>query len=501
MASALSEEELRKIALRLRQSFNQGKTRSKAARVKNLKAVLRLIKDHQQDIYDAVYKDLRKSPQEVQNGEIDMVKNDAIHFLSEMDKIVGPQNVHDGSLILLGKEAYIHRDPYGLCLIIGAWNYPIQLTLMVLVGAIATGNVAILKPSELSPATAELLEKILPNYLDKDCFRVVNGGAEVAQALLKLRYDHILYTGSQHVAKIVMRAAAEHLTPVTLELGGKSPVYVDNTANVSVTAKRIAWAKLMNCGQICIAPDYVMCHADVKAKFLEELKKYIVSFYSENPKEHPDYGRIVNERHFDRLNKLIESEKSKIFHGGNVDRAEKYIDPTIVDDVTFDDLIMQEEIFGPILPVISVCHADEAIDFINSREKPLALYVFTSNRKLQNRFMEETSSGSLIFNELLIQATVGALPFGGVGHSGMGSYHGNFSVEALSHKKACIVDPRPGPSELTMGIRYPPFSTTKKNVTSFFTKVHSSSEKMFFYSLKFVVVVALFAVALRYLFQ
>ncbi|PIK62747.1 putative fatty aldehyde dehydrogenase isoform X2 [Apostichopus japonicus] len=390
------------------------------------------------------------------------------------------------------------HSPRSLRVVFDHWclELPIMLTLMVLVGAIATGNAAIIKPSELALATAELLERILPKYLDEDCYRIVNGGAEVAQTLLKQRFDHILYTGSQHVAKIVLRAAAEHLTPVTLELGGKSPVFVDNTVNVGVSAKRVAWAKLMNCGQTCIAPDYVLCHADVKEKFIEEVKKYMTQFYGENPKEHEDYGRIINERHFDRLNKLMESQKKNIVHGGKSDRTEKFIEPTVFDDITFSDPIMKEEIFGPLLPIVSVQGADEAIKLINSGEKPLALYVFTGDKRLHERFMKETSSGSLMFNELLIQATVPALPFGGVGHSGMGSYHGNFTLEALSHKKACIIDPRPVPSGCN-GNSLPPFSKTKKNITSMLTKVYSKSERRFFYGIKIIIVVALMAVALK----
>lgn len=497
MAAIITEEDIEKDIADLRESFNSGKTRSKEVRIRNIEAVLQMLKDHEEDICTALYQDLRKSRQETVAYEINMTKDDAEFMLLNMDEIVNPSNAHDGSLLLLGKKAFIHRDPYGLCLIIGSWNYPIQLPLMGLIGAIATGNVAILKPSELAPVTAELLEKILPDYIDSSCYRVMCGGADVAQALLRQRFDHITFTGSQRVAKMILHAAAEYLTPVTLELGGKSPVYVDKSASVSLAAKRIAWAKFLNCGQTCLAPDYVMCVPEAKSKLIDELKAHLNSFYGDDPKKSPDYGRIVNERQFERLTKLITSQEENLVFGGESDVEDKYIAPTVFDNITTDDHLMQEEIFGPLLPILTVNNEDEAIRLINSREKPLSLYVFSNDKKVRHRFMTETSSGSLMFNDLLIHYAVDTLPFGGVGHSGMGSYHGLFSVDNFSHRKACVLDPMPRQSDLTMSIRYPPYSSTKLAAVTFITRKYTKSERRLLYFLKLALVVGVLAVAVR----
>ncbi|PIK42836.1 putative aldehyde dehydrogenase, dimeric NADP-preferring [Apostichopus japonicus] len=390
------------IVTNARAGFMAGKTRTKEARRRNLEGILQLIKNHSDDMIEAQRKDLHKPSFETIIGEVEMAKAEATDFLQRLDEIMGKTDVNDGSLLLLRKQAFVHRDPYGVCLVIGAWNYPIQLVLVPLIGAIAAGNAVVIKPSELSPACAELFARIIPQYLDPECYPVVNGGAEVAQALLKQRFDHILYTGGCNVAKIIMRAAAENLTPVTLELGGKCPAYVDSTGDVKSAARRISWGKFMNSGQTCVAPDYVMCHETLKDKLISELKRCLRVSYGDDIKSSQDYGRMVSQRHFDRVQTLLQQSEEKVVFGGSYDRSQRYIEPTLLDNVTFDDTIMGEEIFGPILPIVSVRSAEEAIRFINSREKPLALYVFSSDKRINNRFLTETSSGNLTVNETMI---------------------------------------------------------------------------------------------------
>ncbi|XP_071851382.1 aldehyde dehydrogenase, dimeric NADP-preferring-like isoform X2 [Apostichopus japonicus] len=499
MASVLATSDMAKIVTNARAGFMAGKTRTKEARRRNLEGILQLIKNHSDDMIEAQRKDLHKPSFETIIGEVEMAKAEATDFLQRLDEIMGKTDVNDGSLLLLRKQAFVHRDPYGVCLVIGAWNYPIQLVLVPLIGAIAAGNAVVIKPSELSPACAELFARIIPQYLDPECYPVVNGGAEVAQALLKQRFDHILYTGGCNVAKIIMRAAAENLTPVTLELGGKCPAYVDSTGDVKSAARRISWGKFMNSGQTCVAPDYVMCHETLKDKLISELKRCLRVSYGDDIKSSQDYGRMVSERHFDRVQALLQQCEEKVVFGGSYDRSQRYIEPTLLDNVTFDDTIMGEEIFGPILPIISVRSAEEAIRFINSREKPLALYVFSSDKIINNRFLTETSSGNLTVNETMIHVGAPALPFGGVGNSGMGAYHGKFSIDTFSHKKSCIVDPSPKQSELTMSIRYPPYSSTKQSISCLLMRTASVAEKRILKLLKYAIVVALFAYGIRML--
>ncbi|XP_071851383.1 aldehyde dehydrogenase, dimeric NADP-preferring-like [Apostichopus japonicus] len=499
MASAVATTDMEKVVMKARAGFMAGKTRSKEARKRNLEAVVRMINDHTSDMVAAVRKDLNKPSQETTSCETEVAKNEAIEFLRSLDEIMEPEDVNDGSLLLLRKEAFIQRDPYGVCLILGAWNYPLQLTLLPLVGAIAAGNAVVLKPSELSPACAEFLQKTLPKYLDPECFPVVNGSADVAQALLKQRFDHILYTGGCNVAKIIMRAAAENLTPVTLELGGKCPAYIDQTADVKAAGRRITWGKFMNAGQTCIAPDYILCDANLKDKLVSEIKNNLRSFYGDDIKASPDYGRIVNERHFDRIQGMLKQCEKKVVFGGSSDRSQRYIEPTLIDNVSFDDAVMGEEIFGPLLPIFTVRSADEAIRIINSREKPLALYVFSNDKKINKRFLAETSSGNITVNETLVHALANVLPFGGVGNSGMGSYHGKFSIDTFSHKKSCLVDPSPKQSEITMGLRYPPYSPTKEKISGFLMRTASASELKMLKLLKYALLVLIMAFGIKML--
>ena len=335
--------------------------------------------------------------------------------------------------------AWTQYDPLGVVLVIAPWNYPAQLLLAPVVGALAAGNTVVAKPSELSPATSAAMARLLPAYLDADAVAVVEGGVPETTALLAERFDHIFYTGNGTVGRIVLRAAAEHLTPVTLELGGKSPAFVDRDTDLTVVAERLARGKFLNAGQTCVAPDYVLTDPETAAALEPLLADAVKALYGSDPAASGEYGRIVNERHFDRLTGLLDSGRTVV--GGTSDRTAKYLAPTVLADVAPDAPVMREEIFGPILPIVTVPGLDEAIDFINDRDKPLALYVFTESDGTRSRFAAETSSGGLGHGLPLAHLTVSDLPFGGVGESGMGNYHGRYSIETFSHRKAVLDKP------------------------------------------------------------
>ncbi len=336
-------------------------------------------------------------------------------------------------------EARVVRDPLGVVLIIAPWNYPLQLALAPLVGALAAGNTALVKPSELAPATSAAIAELLPRYLGEEAVAVVEGAVPETTALLEQRFDHIFYTGNGAVGRIVMTAAAKHLTPVTLELGGKSPVVVEPGADLAVTARRIARGKFLNAGQTCVAPDYVLAIGDTAAGLEKELADAVRELFGDNPAESTDYGRIVNERHFDRLTALLDDGRTVV--GGAHDRDARYLAPTVLADVPETAPVMRAEIFGPILPVLTVPDLDAAIAFINERDKPLALYAFTESADTKRRLAEETSSGALVFGLPVSHLAMPELPFGGVGESGMGRYHGEYSIDTFSHLKAVVDKP------------------------------------------------------------
>jgi aldehyde dehydrogenase (NAD+) len=333
-------------------------------------------------------------------------------------------------------KSEIHKDPLGVVLIIAPWNYPFQLMMAPLVGAIAAGNCAVLKPSEVAPATSALFAKFIPRYVDPDCFPVVEGAVKETTELLNEQFDHIFYTGNGSVGRIVMAAAAKHLTPVTLELGGKSPVIVDSTADLDITAKRIVWAKFVNAGQTCVAPDYILVEDRVHDALVHRMVACIREFYGDDPQQSPDFARVVNARHHQRLMKLLGA--GEIVAGGKGDEADRYIAPTIIKDVPEDAPVMQDEIFGPILPVLSVPSVDAAMAFINRRPKPLALYLFSSDERTHERVLKRTTSGGVTINHGWLHLGVPDLPFGGVGESGMGAYHGKRSFDVFSHQKAVL---------------------------------------------------------------
>jgi aldehyde dehydrogenase (NAD+) len=417
-----------------REFFQTGKTKNVDFRLGQLKILKQAIIDHEKAIVQALHADLNKPEFEACLSEIVVTKeiDYAIKHLktwTKPQKAAVPPEFSQYS-------AKVYPEPLGVVLIIGAWNYPFQIIISPLVGAIAAGNCAIIKPSELAPHTSHLVAEIIAKHFDPAYITVTEGGVETSQNLLAEKFDHIFFTGGTSVGKIVMAAAAKTLTPVTLELGGKSPCIVDTEINLEHTSKRIIWGKFVNTGQTCIAPDYLLVNKQIKNKLLDNLQKYIKEFYGENPASSPDYARIISQKHFDRLVKLLQN--GEIMIGGETNPVDRYISPTVIDHVSETDPIMQEEIFGPILPVLEYDDIAEAIALINSRPKPLALYLFSQNKHLQKRVLQETSSGGVCINDTLLQFGILSLPFGGVGDSGMGSYHGKASFDIFSHYRSVL---------------------------------------------------------------
>ena len=444
------------LVARLRASFDSGRTLSLGFRHQQLEGIARFLKERERDIEAALHRDLGKSPVEAYASEIAYPAREVKVARKSLAKWARPQRARTPLFAWPG-SSHILREPLGIVLIIGPWNYPVQLLLVPLVGALAAGNCALVKPSELAPATSKLFADILPRYLDRECFQVVEGGAAETSALLAERFDSIFYTGSGAVGRIVMEAAAKHLTPVTLELGGKSPCLVDRHMDLDVAARRIVWGKFYNAGQTCIAPDYVLVHEAIEEALLLRLKKTLRDFYGPEPHRSPDFGRIVNVRHHRRLVRLLPGSGA-ILCGGDASEDERYLAPTILRDVSAEAPVMAEEIFGPILPVVRIRDMDEAIAFVNARPKPLALYLFSKDRAVQKRVLERTSSGGAVINHTLLHEVMPSLPFGGVGASGMGAYHGKASFETFSHRKAVLVKS----TWFDLQLQSPPYDDAKK---------------------------------------
>ncbi|WP_445354912.1 aldehyde dehydrogenase family protein [Microbulbifer sp. EKSA008] len=438
----------------LRTYFRSGSTTELSWRRKQLSQLRKMISENEAHFVQALHDDLRKAPQESYLTEISFLYNDIDHTLKSLKKWVRPRKVQSPMMTQPAKS-YVQPEPLGVVLIIGAWNYPLQLLLSPLVPAIAAGNCAVVKPSELSPATSRLIAELLPRYLDNDAFACVEGGVAETTALLEQRWDHIMYTGGGRVGKIIMSAAAKYLTPVTLELGGKSPCIVADDANLEVAARRIAWGKFTNAGQTCIAPDYVLCSRRTADRFTPMLQRVLWEMYGEHPRESADYGRIVNSQHTLRLSDYLGD--GEVVFGGEVDVDDCYMAPTIMRNVNLSAGVMQEEIFGPILPIIELDDFSKAEEFVNEREKPLALYVFTQDEVLADRILSRCSSGNACVNDCMMFMLAQDLPFGGVGASGMGSYHGEHGFRTFSHYKA-VMRRR---NILDIDIRYAPFNDRK----------------------------------------
>ncbi|CAC5392382.1 Aldehyde dehydrogenase, dimeric NADP-preferring,Aldehyde dehydrogenase,Aldehyde dehydrogenase family 3 member B2,Fatty aldehyde dehydrogenase,Aldehyde dehydrogenase family 3 member B3,Aldehyde dehydrogenase family 3 member I1, chloroplastic,Aldehyde dehydrogenase family 3 member B1,Aldehyde dehydrogenase family 3 member H1,Aldehyde dehydrogenase family 3 comG [Mytilus coruscus] len=450
----------------LRAAYRTGKTKSYEWRRQQLEGVLKLLDENKEEIVISLKNDLHKPLLEA-FFEIDQCRNDLIDTMNNLKEWMKPQKVQK-PLINIMDKAFIQKQPYGVVLVIGTWNFPVMLTLMPMFGAFAAGNCVLLKTSRISSSTSHVLEKLVPKYLDKDCVKIVNGGSGEIAVLLKERYDYIFYTGNTSVGKIVMNAASQYLTPVTLELGGKNPVYVDTNCDYKAVANRLLWGKTINAGQTCISPDYVMCTKDIQGELIQAMKITINAFYQGDPYSSGSYGRLGNDRNFQRVKKIIDSSKDNIAIGGITNEKEYYVSPTVLQDVKFTDPAMQEEMFGPVLPIIPVNNAEEAIEYIVNGEKPLVMYIFSNNKTVKEKFSNSTSSGGLVINDTMLHAGVMTLPFGGVGNSGLGAYHGKLTFDTFSHNRACLE--RQLILEGLQSIRYPPYTQKKINIIQRVTK-------------------------------
>lgn len=468
---------------RAREAFQCGTTLSIDFRKRQLKALRRMYEENEATFCAALASDLKKPKQEAILLEINLLKDDISHILARIDDWTKPEKI-PATIMTMFDQPVIYPDPYGVVLVIGAWNYPLQLGLLPISGAIAAGNCVIIKPSEVSPATGEAIAKLLPKYLDKECYHVICGGVPETTQLLKERFDYIFYTGSTGVGKIVREAANKHLTPTTLELGGKSPVYIDDTVDMEVAVRRILWGKCINLGQTCIAPDYLVCSKQVQEKFIEVARRVLEEWYGPNPKSSSDLCRIVAERHFNRIVEYL--KEGTVAVGGEVDREQLYIAPTILTDVSPKSKVMTDEIFGPILPIINVDSAYEAITFINAREKPLVLYIFTESENTQKLLLTYTSSGGSCVNDTMVHLSVHDLPFGGVGNSGMGAYHGKASFDTFTHRKSCLIRNYNKVAEMIGKMRYPPYSEQNtKRLSLLLKEFNMPSFKVLSYVLAF----------------
>ena len=417
--------------------FHTGETRSIDYRISALKRLKSIIKKYEKDIINALYRDLGKSEFEAYGTEIGFVLDSISNFTKHLKNWSKTKKVRT-PIHQFPSKGYIMYEPYGIVLIIGPFNYPFQLLIEPLIGVIAAGNCAILKPSESTPTVSAIVKQIIEETFEEKYIRVVEGGKETTSALINSPFDYIFFTGSAPVGRIIMQAAAKNLVPVTLELGGKSPVIVDKTANLNVAAKRILWGKLINAGQTCIAPDYILVHKDIKESFIQELKSTVVSFYGEDASKSSDYGRIINSRQFGRLTSIIKQDKNKIIYGGDFNASTLYIGPTIIDKVSWQDAVMQDEIFGPIMPILEYEDLEAVIEMINGKPKPLSLYVFSEDKNVLTKILSRIPFGGGCINDTISHVASSYLPFGGVGNSGMGSYHGKDSFETFSHRKGIL---------------------------------------------------------------
>lgn len=432
--------------------FNSHQTKDIAFRKETLKKLKSLLKDNERRLYDAIYKDFRKGRSDTFLTELNLIYNEIDFFLKNLDKLSKPKKVKTALSLQPGKS-YIHYDPLGVTLVIGAWNYPYQLTLVPLISSIAAGNTCIVKPSELPENTMHLLAELINNNFPPNYLFVAAGGIPETTELLQLRFDKIFFTGSPKVGKIVYEAAARNLVPVVLELGGKSPAIVTQTADLKVAAKRLVWGKFLNGGQTCIAPDYLLLAESVKPKLLQLMKEKLEAINYSDGAEH--YTSIINKRNFDRVSSLI--DKDKIFYGGKTNEETLYIGPTILDNVSWEDAVMQEEIFGPVFPVISFSSYDDVLQKIIDGEKPLAAYLFTKSDEEKSKLLKLVSFGGGCINDTLMHITSDYLPFGGIGNSGIGNYHGEYGFLSFSHQKSVIEKTTWGEPDW----KYPPYSDKK----------------------------------------
>jgi aldehyde dehydrogenase (NAD+) len=462
----LTKDGIQKAFYTLKEASLQFRVEPIQNREKRLQVLRKWIKSNRTAIQEAIYQDFRKPSAEVDTTEIFPALSEIKNAINNLERWVKPRKV-DAPLTLLGTRSVLSYEPKGLCLIISPWNYPFNLSLGPLVSALAAGNNVILKPSEITPNTSALIAKMCSEIFEANEVTVFEGGPEVSEELLKLPFDHIFFTGSPTIGKIVMKAAAEHLTSVTLELGGKSPTIVSSSANLKQAAKRIAMAKFLNSGQTCIAPDYVLVHQSLANSFIELLKEQIQKLFADRGKtifESPHYARIVSEKHFNRLNSIVQdalTNGAKLELGGSMDQAQRFMHPMVLSQVSVESRVMHEEIFGPILPVLSFQTLDEVVKIINEKPKPLALYYFGTSKSEQNRIRHETSSGAICINDCAIQFLNHNLPFGGVNNSGIGKSHGYYGFLAFSNEKP-VVKQRAGLTSIQFF--YPPYTPLIKRL-------------------------------------
>ena len=459
----MTEQEINSLVTRQRKYFQTGATLPVSVRITALRGLYTAIVKYENEIHDALKKDLGKSGFESYMCETGLVLEEISYMLKHIRRFAGEKRVRT-PLAQFHSRSFKKPSPYGVTLIMSPWNYPFMLTLSPLVDALAAGNTAVVKPSAYSPNTSEILRKMLSQCFDPQYVAVVTGGRAENTCLLREHFDYIFFTGSQTVGKEVMRNAAEYLTPVTLELGGKSPCIVDQTADIRLAARRIVFGKYLNCGQTCVAPDYIYCHRSVKDSLVKEIQRQIQLQYGEEPLHNPDYGKIINKKHFDRILGLI--EEKKIVHGGNSDRDTLRIEPTVLDNVTFADPVMQEEIFGPLMPVLVFDNLDEAITRINAMPHPLALYFFTSDKAAAKDVTSRCGFGGGCINDTIIHLATTEMGFGGFGESGMGAYHGKTGFDTFSHYKS-IVDKK---TWIDLPMRYQPYRKMHEKMVRFFLK-------------------------------
>lgn len=440
--------------------FRSGKTKDLSFRLNALNTLRGAIKNYEIDLMQALRADLNKSAFEAYSTEIGFVLEELRFIISHLPAWVKPKKVKT-PLTHIGSSSYIYSEPYGVSLIIAPWNYPFQLALAPLIGAIAAGNCAIMKPSELTPKTSEMIAKMIQECFPADFISVIQGGVETSQALLSEPFDYIFFTGSVAVGKIIMEAAAKNLTPLTLELGGKSPCIVHDDANLKLAAKRIAWGKCTNAGQTCIAPDYLYLHKNVHDEFLQQLITAIAELYGSEPLHNPNFTQIVSERHFERLSSFLKN--GQVYHGGKTNREKLMIEPTVLTKITWDDPIMKDEIFGPILPVLKYEKLSEVLDEIQQHPKPLSLYIFSENERIQEEVINSVSFGGGCVNDTVYHFASLHLPFGGVGPSGIGSYHGKGSFDTFSHKKSILKQT----TRFDIPFRYPNVKNGLKKIKMF----------------------------------
>ncbi|WP_338754310.1 aldehyde dehydrogenase [Bacillus sp. FJAT-52991] len=453
----MNEQQIYEMIDRQKQFFHTGETKDVAFRLKALRQLKNMIVQYEPKIMEALYQDLRKSEFEAYATEIGLVL-DSINYVSKnLKKWAAPVKVKT-PVHQLPAKSWVQSEPYGVALIIGPFNYPFQLVMEPLIGAIAAGNCAVIKPSENTPYTSALVKEMLNRTFDPSYIQVIEGEKETTSTLIHAPFDYIFFTGSVPVGKIVMEAASRHLVPLTLELGGKSPAIIDRTADLQTAAKRIVWGKFVNAGQTCVAPDYLLVHHNIQEDFLKQLKKEIIDFYGKNAQESPDYGRIVNEKQFDRLVEIMEKDRSKIFYGGECDQKDLFIAPTILHSADWTDASMQDEIFGPILPILSYQELNDVITEVNKHPKPLALYVFTENEAVEKNILSSISFGGGCVNDTLSHVGSPYLPFGGVGPSGMNSYHGKHSFDTFSHQKSVMKKS----TKLSHSMIFPPYGDKVK---------------------------------------